>query len=200
MYDPTCIRRRWKGYSEFMFWACYSYDFKGPCHVWKPALEAEKKQAKTRLAAMNAELEPIKKAEWEAEQARKLALRQVKYGTRKSGGTVAEWKWDKAHGKIIRADKGGIDWYRYQEIILKKKLISFAKACRLARANIIVMEDGASAHVSKHQEPVWLDANILRLLWCGNSPDLNMIESCWWWMKTRITRKGTLLVTFLKLY
>ena len=53
-YDPTCIRRRWKEYNEFMFWACYSYDFKKSCHVWKPALKTEKKQVKTRLTKMNA--------------------------------------------------------------------------------------------------------------------------------------------------
>jgi transposase len=31
----SCIRERWKGYSEFMFWGCFSYDKKGPCHIWK---------------------------------------------------------------------------------------------------------------------------------------------------------------------
>ena len=28
----SCIRERWKGASEFMFWGCFSYDRKGPCH------------------------------------------------------------------------------------------------------------------------------------------------------------------------
>lgn len=35
-----------------------------------------------------------------------------------------------------------------------------------------------------------MNAGILRLVWCGNSPDLNMIEPCWWWMKRWITRRG----------
>ena len=30
----SCIRERWKGYSEFMFWGCFSYDKKGPCYVY----------------------------------------------------------------------------------------------------------------------------------------------------------------------
>jgi transposase len=32
-YERTCIRRRWKGYSEFMFWGCFSWDKKGPYHI-----------------------------------------------------------------------------------------------------------------------------------------------------------------------
>ena len=37
----------------------------------------------------------------------------------------------------------------------------------------------------------YYDSNkIIRMLWCGNSPDLNAIEPAWWWMKRRTTRKG----------
>ncbi len=35
-----------------------------------------------------------------------------------------------------------------------------------------------------------MNLEILRLLWCGNSPDLNMIEPCWIWMKRETTKKG----------
>ena len=35
-----------------------------------------------------------------------------------------------------------------------------------------------------------MDAEVLRLLWPGNSPNLNMIEQCWPWMKRQTTRKG----------
>ena len=35
-----------------------------------------------------------------------------------------------------------------------------------------------------------MDAGVLRLLWPGNSPDLNMIEPCWLWMKRETSRKG----------
>lgn len=38
-YDPTVVRPRWHGASEFMFWGCFSYDKKGPCHIWKPETE-----------------------------------------------------------------------------------------------------------------------------------------------------------------
>jgi len=31
---------------------------------------------------------------------------------------------------------------------------------------------------------------IQKLLWSGNSPDLNAIEPCWFWMKRETTKKG----------
>ena len=54
----------------------------------------------------------------------------------------------------------------------------------------MVMEDKASAYASKYQEAVFMSFDIVRMVWCGNSPDLNMIEPCWPWMKRRTTRKG----------
>jgi len=32
-YNHHCIRRRWKGFKQFMFWGCFSYDKRGPCHI-----------------------------------------------------------------------------------------------------------------------------------------------------------------------
>ena len=45
-YDPTVVRARWKGASEFMFWGCFTFDKKGPCYVQKLETAIEKKQAK----------------------------------------------------------------------------------------------------------------------------------------------------------
>ena len=46
---PNCRRSRWKGFSEFMFWGCFSYDYKGPCHVWTKETATEKKKRKRTL-------------------------------------------------------------------------------------------------------------------------------------------------------
>ena len=32
-YNQACIRRRYVKAMEFMFWGCFSYDKKGPCHI-----------------------------------------------------------------------------------------------------------------------------------------------------------------------
>ena len=34
-FHKHVIKRRWKGFQEFMFWGSFSYDKKGPCHVWE---------------------------------------------------------------------------------------------------------------------------------------------------------------------
>jgi hypothetical protein len=66
-YNQHCIRRHWKGFKEFMFWGCFTYDKKGPCHVWKPETDKEKKDSIKWLEAKNQELEPIKRMKWELE-------------------------------------------------------------------------------------------------------------------------------------
>jgi hypothetical protein len=45
----SCIRSRWKGYSEFMFWGAFSYDKKGPMHIWEKEISVEKKAAEKEL-------------------------------------------------------------------------------------------------------------------------------------------------------
>jgi hypothetical protein len=45
-----------------MFWARFSYDEKGPCHVWEDETAKEKKKAKEWMEKVNALLEPECKA------------------------------------------------------------------------------------------------------------------------------------------
>jgi hypothetical protein len=59
-YEPTVVRPRWHGASEFMFWGCFTYD---------------KKQAKAQIDKINAELEPELRLNWELETGmRRMAL------------------------------------------------------------------------------------------------------------------------------
>ncbi len=73
--DLTAIRERWKGYQEFMFWDSFSYNKKGPFHIWLPETAQEKKAAAADLEEMNAILEPGCRQEWELETGiRRLGL------------------------------------------------------------------------------------------------------------------------------
>ena len=120
-FHPDCRRYRWKSYSEFTFWGSFSYDKKGPYHIWSSETTKEKKEADIALAKLNTELEPIKKQEWELE----IGMRRL--GLRKKRGKQPIWKFTKATGKITReSKKGGIDWWRYQQNILLPKLLPFA--------------------------------------------------------------------------
>lgn len=181
----SCIRERWKGASEFMFWGCFSYEKKGPYHCWCPETAQEKQQATKTIDKLNEELEPIMKEQWELSTAMKrLDLRQLP-------GRKPQWRWNQKSGKLgRRSTKGGIDWYRYQTVILIPKMLPFAKECQLDRPKTVVQEDKAPAHSHFIQQRVYNAHSVQRLLWCGNSPDLNAIEPTWAWMKRRTTRKG----------
>ncbi len=103
-YEKHCIKRRWKGYKQFMFWGCFLYDKKGPCHIWETETLKEKKEADTWLAEQNKILEPIYKAEWELES----AMRRVRI-SRRILGVKLTWKFTKKTGKLERDLQGGID-------------------------------------------------------------------------------------------
>jgi hypothetical protein len=66
-------------------------------------------------------------------------------------------------------------------------LIPFAKKCKKDQSNIVIQENKASAHAHVYQKDLFSLHEIQCLLWFDNSSDLNMIESCWFWMKRRTT-------------
>ncbi|ERF72881.1 hypothetical protein EPUS_08494 [Endocarpon pusillum Z07020] len=101
-YENTCIRRRWKGYSEFMFWGCFSWDKKGPCHIWTKETAQERKKADEELVELNQALEPMLKMEWElSTKMRRMNLR------RRPAGKKPQWKFTKKNGKLVREGKAG---------------------------------------------------------------------------------------------
>lgn len=180
----SCIRERWKGASEFMFWGAFSYDKKGPYYCWAPETAVERKAAEKMIEKLNEELEPEKQLEWELSNGiRRLGLRNLP-------GKQPQWKWQKSTGKLSRGKGKGIDWWRYQHMILTPLLLPFAKECKKKRPKTIVQEDKAPAYSHHFQQQVYNLHQVRRMLWCGNSPDLNMIEPAWGYLKRETTKKG----------
>jgi hypothetical protein len=62
-FESTVVRNRWKGFSEFMFWGAFTYDRKGPFHIWQKETPAEKKASTAYIDALNEALKPKLKAE-----------------------------------------------------------------------------------------------------------------------------------------
>ena len=184
-YHKHIIKRRYKGFKEFMFWAAFSYDKKGPCHIWDDETPEEKLACKIDLDTRNAARLDDDKAMWE------LNSGVERVGLRNKPGRKPKFTHTEATGAYIRRKgAGGIDWYRYQTVILKKLLLPFAKECMVDRPGTLVQEDGAGAHASHYQQEVFDLWAVLRLLWPGNSPDLNAIEPTWNYMKRKTTENG----------
>ena len=179
-YNSFCVRFRWKSALVFMFWGSFTYHKKGSCHVWTS------ETAKEELDRLNAELELEVKRKWELETVMKrLNIR------RKPGGKQPVWKFTKARGALVRDIKGGIDWYRYQKIILEGRLLSFAQKLKYEDGiDVLVQEDKVLAHASAYQEKIFMNWSIMRFLWLGNFSDLNVIEPVQPWMKRHTTKKG----------
>jgi hypothetical protein len=96
----------WKGYSEFMFWGCFSWDRKGPCHIWKAETKKDRVKNNKILIELNKELEPIMRAEYE------LVTPMRRIGLRNKPGVKPKWKWNKNHSLLVRDLAGGINWFR----------------------------------------------------------------------------------------
>jgi transposase len=183
-YNKSCIRPRWKGYTEFQFWGSFTWDRKGPCHIWNKETKAQRKLNDLKLKVINDELEPICRAEWElTEPMRRLGLRN-------KPGKRPEWKWTMRQGRLTRSSNGGIDWFRYCLELVVPKLIPFAKETEALRPGMIIQEDGAPAHKSAYKSKLFSLYGVSELLWPGNSPDLNMIEPAWSHLKRVTTAKG----------
>src|SRR4051812_33716127 len=101
-----------------MWWSCFSWDKKGPYHIWTPETDQQRKEADVEITKIDVVLEPIKRQEWKAINTN---ANQVKPGKKPA------WRWSQNTRKLERGSKGGIDWWRHQNEVLIPKLIPFAQ-------------------------------------------------------------------------
>jgi len=64
-HDKTCIVVRWKGFSSFMWWSCFTYDRKGPYYVWPDETKEMKQKCEDDLKEWNEKTYKRDKAQWE---------------------------------------------------------------------------------------------------------------------------------------
>ena len=171
--------------SEFTFWGCFTYDFKGPCHIWHAETKAERKAATKGVELMNLAVKQECKAAWELKN---TAMTKC---NRRLGRKPA-WKFTVDNGAFAR-DRG-IDWYRYLTHILLPKLLPFSEALKHAGLpNVAAIEDDTPSQAPGHQR-VYFDVADVQLLtsWSENSPDLNIFGDCWAYLKRITTKNGPL--------
>ena len=117
-----------------------------------------------------------------------------RFNLRQLLGKKPEQKWKKETRKLIGGLGKGVDWWRYQQTVLQPLMFPFAKECLKKRPGTIVQGDKAPAHNHYIQQRVYDLYQVRRLLWCGNSLDLNAIEPCWPQIKRVATKKGALKI------
>ena len=170
-----------------MFWGAFLYNWKAPCHIWRPETAAEKEALKRELKAINDVIEPkLRQAQGLNTGIQRLGLcnkpdRKPQFCIIEENGAFQK------NGK-----KGGINWYCYLTMILLPILIPFGIECQINCLDTIIQEDKAPAYTSHYQQIYFNTACLQYLIQPGNSPDLNIIEPAQLYLKQVTTKKGVL--------
>lgn len=135
----------WKEFSEFMFWDSFNYDHKESCYIWKTETAKKKKKSQQLIDELNAQNKSDTKIKWEL----KTAIRCINLW-RKSEECASKWKFDVTHETMIWEKKEDIDVWCYENLILKKKLLSFAVKCMQKWQNTFVQKNKTLFHAFKH--------------------------------------------------
>jgi hypothetical protein len=172
--EDSVIRRRFKKYTVFMVWGCFTYDLKGSMHIFPNETAAERRSADEFLAKLNAHHELYFWQQWEAA----VALQHISRGGWRRGKPIT-WKFNKVNDALVREAKGGrIVWSIYLEQVLISLLQPFVELCKGSGYDPLVVEDRARPYAHSNQNVLYSFFKIAKLLWPGNSPDLNAIEPC----------------------
>jgi hypothetical protein len=125
VYHPHVITQRWKGYMTFMWWSAFSYNKKGPYHIWEPETLEEHKEMVADLKARNAARYEEDKLAWEME----TGIKRLRVGPNYPG-RKPQFTHNKTTGAyVVDEGKKGINWWRHQKHVLLPKLLPFAKEC-----------------------------------------------------------------------
>ena len=180
-YHPDCIESRFSAFTELTFWGCYTMYRQGPCIFFDKETQEVKEAAKADLITRNGPyLDQLLQAQARLadENARRPKSRQLK-------------RIQKPHApQYKRGDRarGGIDWYRYQEQVIKPHLAPFIMKIIRTYGHCYLVQDGAPAHNAWPQSEHLNIPGLTILPWPGNSPDLNQIEPCWYHLKRQVTK------------
>jgi len=112
-----------------MFWGCFSYNFKGPCHVYHPETADEKIKYEKMMDDHNAVQMDAIQEEWDKLQVVD-AIKWTALGRKKLGKPALFENFVKNHPRIMKREKGkgGIDYIRYKAEVLELLLVPFMKA------------------------------------------------------------------------
>src|SRR5256714_3192031 len=184
-YHSDCIEQRYNNYSEAMFWACFTYDYKGPCYIYYPETAEQKEHYQEQIDRLN-ENEVEKECrlafdKQEKEKEEKWTRQGKKFPTRR-----ATWEvyWKNHKQKRDRRSRGGVDNIRYTYETIELLLIPFyheiigkrPSSGPISQRSFIFQQDNALSHTSKWTLRRLAQEGIEVLEHVGNSPDMNAIK------------------------
>jgi hypothetical protein len=114
-----------------MFWACFTYDFKGPCHIYYKETEEQKEEFAENVDKLNEEeIEEEARAAFDAQEREKERIWDKK--GKKWPNNRASWEvyWKNNQFKKGRS-RGGVDNIRYTYEVIEPLLIPFFKEITL---------------------------------------------------------------------
>ena len=195
VYSNDVKRTRPTKYLELQFWACFMYGAKGPCHVHFKETPEEAQQAAKDLNQRNqARQHRYRLRSHLVSQARR-ALHVMNEPAVNAVGRRLPYNQVKKldmEQPLKRGDRqrGGVDGYRHEQLVLLPKLLPFVRSQQEAGRQVVVLEDGAPAHNSQFDREFFVFNDLVKILWPGNSPDINASEHAWPWMRRQITKQG----------
>ena len=142
-----------------MFWGCFSYNYKGPCHIYYKETEEQKVAYEELIQKNNTEIEAEARAEFDQIQTEKEEEWRLK--EKKKAGVPASWEvfWKNHKQRRNGKYKGGIDNICYTYKCLIPLLIPFLQEINLQIHNpdeleydiprFIFEQDGAPSHASQ---------------------------------------------------
>jgi transposase len=201
-WDDNYTIQDFKKPLKLQFFGAIAYNWKRPCHVFETETESVRKVS---IAALQKSHETEYTAKMEAFGVKAMNYLMAK-AFKESAHPKQYWKTLKT-GRMpakpkpgpSRSKGGDIDWYRFASEVLEPILLPDYDELRRQRPALMLMLDGAAAHVSANCSPFFIGWAVNRLNWPGNSPDLNPIEHIWELMKKRIKKKYGIIGTVEKL-
>jgi transposase len=191
-WNDDCCIPDFKKPMKLQFFGAIAYNWKGACYIFDTETDIE------RITLIEA-LQSSHKHQYIA-QMEAFGVKAMNYFMAKAFKETAHprqyWKTLKI-GRMPakprpgpgRSKGGGIDWYRFVSEVLEPLFLSDYDDLRRQRPKLMLMLDGAAAHVSANCSPFYEGWAVNRLDWPGNSPDLNPIEYIWELLKKRIKKK-----------
>ena len=79
-----------------MFWTCFTFDKREPCHCWTPETKQEKEEAANKIEELNKELELLMREKWELE----TGMERLDLHTKP--GKKPQWTWNQKNGNLTR--------------------------------------------------------------------------------------------------